>query len=263
MTLFPLKKLPPLAKRGDHWGAPISCQRYTRMRANNWLINALLPTTCILCGTPGGGIPNLCDACRVDLPWIGDACTRCARSMPANGMCSHCRRHPPAYHGIQATFAYQPPASDLIKLGKFHGDLGALSVLGTLMAEKLGHDSGPLPRLLVPVPLTPQRWRERGFNQAAELALKIGRVLGIPTDLGLCSRVRHAVPQLALKGVAARRRNVRGAFAVKTSVRIPDDIALVDDVLTTGATAEAATRVLRRAGAKQVRLWVCARTMSD
>jgi len=183
--------------------------------------------------------------------------------VPGNGICGRCRQHPPRYTHIHATFAYQPPVSDLIKQGKFHGDLSALSVLAELMAAELGQDNGPLPQVLVPVPLTPRRWRERGFNQAAELAVQIGRVLGIPTDLGLCHRVRHAVPQLALKGVAARRRNVRGAFSVRPVAKIPDDIAVVDDVFTTGATAAETTRALRRAGARHVRLWICARTMLD
>jgi ComF family protein len=115
----------------------------------------------------------------------------------------------------------------------------------------------PRPDLLVAPPLTRARLRERGFNQALELAKTVGRELGVAVAIEGLRKVRETAPQPSLGG-KARRRNLRGAFACRTSLA-GAHVAIVDDVLTTGATADAVARVLKGAGAARVSLWTVAR----
>jgi len=147
---------------------------------------------------------------------------------------------------------------------KFHGRLNVARLLGTLMAEHLATtlaaEPQAAPQLLVPVPLHRSRLRERGFNQALELARPIAHRLRIPIDLHSCRRTR-ATPAQALVAAKARRRNVMGAFRVTQNIPA-HHVALVDDVMTTGHTAAALASALRRAGIETVSVWACARAAS-
>jgi len=116
----------------------------------------------------------------------------------------------------------------------------------------------PRPDAIVPVPLHPSRLRRRGYDQALELAKPIARELGIPLLANALQRVRATAPQSELDA-GARQRNLRRAFAVKDGAELPAHVALIDDVMTTGATLNAAAKVLRRAGVARVDAWVCAR----
>lgn len=144
---------------------------------------------------------------------------------------------------------------------KFHARLNVAHLLGTLMADRLATaptlDQGPTPELLIPVPLHRSRLRERGFNQALELARPIARRLRIPIDFTSCRRIR-ATPAQALVAAKARRRNVKGAFEVAGKIQARH-VALVDDVMTTGHTAGELAVTLRRAGIETVTVWPCAR----
>lgn len=126
------------------------------------------------------------------------------------------------------------------------------------MSDHVRASGTELPELLLPVPLHPRRLRERGFNQAAELAGVIGRELDIRADARACERVRPTVAQTGLTA-AERRRNLRDVFRVRIP-NPPPHIAIVDDVMTTGATAESLARSLRRQGVERIEIWVCART---
>src|SRR5690606_25479155 len=140
---------------------------------------------------------------------------------------------------------------------KFHRDLAA----GRLLAEAMAARFAPLPRpgALLPVPLHRGRLRRRGYDQALELARPLARALDLPLLPGALRRVRATRPQSELDA-AARARNLRGAFAVEAGTPLPAHVALVDDVMTTGATLHAAALALRRAGVARVDAWVCART---
>jgi ComF family protein len=158
----------------------------------------------------------------------------------------------------RAPYLYAPPADWLIGQLKFRAHLAHGRVLGALLADHLAGLDGPLPDLIVPMPLHRSRLRERGFNQAIELARPVGRRLGIPLAADLVERVRPGQAQSSLHK-SRRQQNVRGAFAL----RRPLDawhVAIVDDVLTTGASAGELAATLRRAGAERVEVWVVART---
>ena len=173
--------------------------------------------------------------------------------MSAPGVCGDCLRDPPLLAQTRAVFVYGFPLDRLVPRFKFHRDLAAGRLMADLMAGALM--SAPRPDALVPVPLHARRIRQRGYDQALELARPVARELGLPLVEGL-QRVRATHAQSELDA-AARRRNLRGAFVARPG--LPAHVALVDDVMTTGATLRAAAMALRRAGVERVDAWVCAR----
>lgn len=226
----------------------------------NALLDWLWPPACRLCGLRLTGWPELCPGCHADLPWLLYCCSRCARPLPRHGhgtTCGRCLQQAPPYDRTLALFTWQPPADYLLKRLKFNGDLGMAPLLATLFARRVLQQDESRPEMLVPVPLHPSRLRERGFNQATELARPLARQLQLPLQTGLCRRVRHTEAQ-SLLPPAARRLNMRRAFTV-TDVPVNAHIAIVDDVMTTGHTARELAGELKRAGAARVDVWVMAR----
>lgn len=209
---------------------------------------------CVLCGAPGTA---LCPGCHGDLPRLGTACERCGEPLPVAGVCGHCLRTPPPFDGTRALFRYASPVSELVLRLKFQGALHLAKQLGRLLAEQLAAVE-PRPDLIIPVPLHPARLATRGYNQALELGRPLARAFGVPLGPTLCARVRDTAAQSNLDP-DGRRRNVRGAFAVNGPV--PARVAILDDVITTGATLAELARVLRRAGAHHVEAWALARTV--
>ncbi len=220
-----------------------------------WLARCLLPARCLLCREPGDRGRDLCAACCSGLPWAQTACPRCGRPLPAGGLaCGRCPALASPSAQTRAALLYQPPVDHLLRRFKFHGDLAAGAVLAALMADALA--TADRPQALVPVPLHRARLRQRGYDQALELARPLAAAFGLPLHSRLLQRVRATAPQSEL-GAADRQRNVRGAFSAgPTPLR---HLALVDDVMTTGATAQAAARALQVAGVARVDIWVCAR----
>jgi len=219
-------------------------------------LHALLPPRCLLCAAPGDAGLDLCGACRSALPWNRTACARCGLPLTlAAPACGHCLRAPPPFAATVAPWVYAFPLDRLLPRLKFHGDLAAGALVATLWAEALR--SAPPPQALVPVPLHRDRLRERGYDQALELARPLARGLGVPLRADALRRTRATSAQSAL-AAGARRRNVRGAFAVGGRA-LPAHVALVDDVMTTGATLGECARVLRAAGVARVDVWVVAR----
>lgn len=220
------------------------------------LQNLLFPPHCRLCGAACDSAWSLCAGCEQDLPWLASACTQCARPGPATLRCGHCQRMPPPFDSATALFHYAPPVDYLLKRLKFSSELGIAPLLCALLAAHLAMRAAPLPALLVPVPLHRSRQRERGYNQANLLADRLGLHLAIPVARRLCERRRATAPQ-SLLGPAARRTNLHRAFIVRRTP--PAHIAIVDDVMTTGHTAGELARILKRAGAGRVEVWVIAR----
>lgn len=219
--------------------------------------DALLPRRCLACDAGAGAHADLCAACLAGLPWIDVACLRCGVPLPApSDACGACLARAPPVAATRACLLYAAPVDGLLPRLKFAGDLACARTLGTLMAQRLR--DAPRPDVLVPVPLHAARLRSRGFDQALELARPLARALGVPLDAGLLRRTRATAAQSRLDK-PARSRNVRGAFAVARTQALPARVALVDDVMTTGATVHAAARALRRAGVGHVEAWVCAR----
>lgn len=225
---------------------------------SNYIQALLYPPVCALCGGAGDGL-DLCAGCRRELPRFGAACRVCAQPLGGGAdLCGRCLRRPPPVTRTAAAFAYTTPLDRLILDLKFHRRLHLAPLLGALMAEHLAAQERP--QVLLPVPLHPARLRERGYNQALELARPLSRRLGLPIDLALCRRVRATAQQATLTA-RERRRNLRGAFAV---TRRPEyaHVVLVDDVVTTGATVFELARMLRAAGVARVDVWACARAGS-
>jgi ComF family protein len=222
------------------------------------LCDRLLPQRCIVCAQPSASA--LCAPCRRELPWNLNACPRCARPMQTAALCAECARQPPPFDAAWSLFRYAPPIDWAILGLKYHADFRAGHWLAHEMATALALRGAPLPELLLAVPLHRGRVRRRGYNQALELARVLGRELGIPFAATAARRRRATEDQIG-KSAAARRRNVRGAFAVD-SARVRDrHIALIDDVMTTGATLAELARVCRAAGARAVEVWAAARAV--
>ena len=225
-----------------------------------WLSLLLFPSQCRLCGVTTGTALKLCPRCLADSPWIRNACQQCSAPLPVHAddsHCGHCQKRPPAFDTTTALFHYRPPVDYLIKQLKFANELAIIPLLSALLSARLTTRSAPFPSLLVPVPLHQIRLRERGFNQATELARRVGRELGIRSDHRLCTRNRDTRPQ-SLLSPNARRLNLRNAFSVRHK-QVAGHIAIIDDVMTTGHTSNELARVLKQAGAEQVEVWVIAR----
>jgi len=239
-------------------------QQGSLMLLNNWLTNIqdwLLPRLCPACGNPAGPGRELCPDCERSLPVLQHACPRCAipyEHPDTQGECGACQQLPPAYAHTIALYRYAPPVDHFIRELKFHQQLGLASMLGEQLARRLVTETAR-PDLIIPIPLHRARLRERGYNQALEIARPVARTLGTPLDFHSLVRVRATAPQTGMT-VKARRKNLRGAFALRNDAVMRNlHVALVDDVMTTGSTVEAATRTLLAAGASEVEVWVVAR----
>jgi ComF family protein len=233
----------------------------------NWLDAlqlALFPPRCLLCGGPGDGRRDLCDDCAAALPRAGAACPCCALPL-ADGTpplaCGRCQHRPPPFAATRTVFRYAPPLDRLVQGLKFGRRLDHARLLGGLLADHLAGQDGPRPEMLLPVPLHPRRLRQRGFDQALELARPLARRLDLPLVAAGCRRLRDTAAQSGLPA-AERRRNVRGAFAVDTPVG-GRRVALIDDVVTTGSTVTALARAVVAAGAERVEVWCVARAARD
>ena len=226
----------------------------------SWLLNgctrvarAALQQDCLLCGAASDDAP-LCGPCRNELPALPRGCPRCAMPSTLGEICGTCLRQPPQFDMTVAAWRYAYPVDRLVQALKFHGRLALASFFADALASLVeGAD------VVIPMPLHPARLTERGFNQAAEIARQLTGKPGTRLALQGASRIRRTLPQADLP-VDERLRNVRGAFACAldlTGARV----AVVDDVMTTGATLGELAKVLKRAGAARVENWVVARTL--
>jgi ComF family protein len=219
------------------------------------LSSLLFRGTCFLCR--GAAREVLCRDCNADLPRLHPPrCPRCALESPSGAVCGRCLAHPPRYDATVAALAYEFPADTLVHALKFRGELALAPLLGSLLSsgitaeQRIDH--------VIPVPLSARRLRERGYNQAVEIARPLAAAAGAPLALNLCERSRDAPPQVDLPW-SERERNVRGAFRCAASL-VGASIAVVDDVMTTGATLDEVAAALKAAGASRVVNWVIART---
>jgi ComF family protein len=223
------------------------------------LLHRLFPATCLLC-LDSGQPPalDLCRDCEADFPQNVPACMRCAMPASAPGeTCGNCLRRRRVFDAAFAPYRYEFPLDVLIHRFKYGGQIAIGRILGTLLARRLLERGRPRVDAIVPVPLHAAREATRGYNQAREIAMFAAELCGIPLEDRLVRRPRATVEQTALPR-AARRRNLRGAFEVRAS-SVPLRVAIVDDVLTTGATTEALALALKRAGCRHVEVWAVAR----
>jgi ComF family protein len=191
-------------------------------------------------------------------------CARCAEPLPATlaPICGACLRAPPPFTSALAAVDYAYPWDRLVTDFKFNGALDLADSLTSLLVAAHRQRAAVLPDLMLPVPLGSQRLHERGYNQSWELARRCANQLGCDAQAALLLRIKETAHQLALPR-ARRAANVRGAFAIEPTRRTEVQgrhIALIDDVMTTQATASEASRVMLEAGAASVQVWVVART---
>lgn len=237
---------------------------FSMQTSSNWwhsLLDLLLPARCVLCGQPSPSI-CICAPCRQDLPWCGLHCHQCGLPLafPIDTVCGQCLYKPPPFHSTVSPLRYEFPVDCMVQALKFKNQLAEGRVLSHMMCEYVSQQSVDLPDVLIPLPLHRARMIKRGFNQAYELASYIGRTLSIPIHAGGLRRNRNTDAQSGLNR-QQRRKNVHGAFYWRGAEPPPPHIALIDDVMTTGTTATECARVLKKAGANRVDIWVAARAM--
>ncbi len=212
---------------------------------------------CLLCQQPVQSHPLLCEECQAELPRICHPCSCCAFPLPETGtLCGSCLQHPPLWDRLRVLADYETPYRQLIHRLKYAHHPECATLLGRLFKEGIHCDDKP--EVLLPVPLHWWRQWRRGYNQAEELAYAMGRLMHIPTDSDCLRRVR-ATPAQAKLDKIQRQKNLQHAFVIQS---LPyRHVALIDDVVTTGATAEQITTVLRQAGAERVEVWAICRTL--
>jgi len=239
----------------------MGCQPLWNGLVYNWLKNIQV---CLLCDEPSDNPYGACEACERELPWLDEQCAVCALPLAMAGLtCAPCRRRPPAFTKVETPWHYGFPIDSLISRFKHSSQWP----YGRWLAEMLGHwllhrfnEDLPRPQWLLPVPMGRKRLRQRGFNQAEMLAGWLSSALDIPCDASLVQRPRETQAQQEL-GAKARRSNLQAAFALRPGACVKGlHVALVDDVLTTGATAQALATLLRGAGAARVDVYCLART---
>ena len=229
--------------------------RYRGVALAEWCSGLLLPRRCETCLSVHDG--GFCHSCHELLPWIGIGCEHCRVPLASPGTCPRCQRQPPRWDDMVVPFDYAEPVSHMLRQLKYHSRLHVVPALSEALAEQVLRRSGSMPQALLPIPLHASRLRWRGFNQATLLARETGRLLGIPVDTRLLLRTR-ATPTQTRLAERMRKKNLRHAFAVKASGRY-DAVAVIDDVITTGATMDSACRVLRQYGYSRISAWAVAR----
>jgi len=185
------------------------------------------------------------------------ACPSCALPTTDGNLCGHCLNKTPHFTRTLAAFTYAFPVDALIQALKYGGNLAAAGPLTHTLGQRATTQA--LPDVLIPMPLHPSRLKDRGFNQSAEIAKILARTLNIPIALDACRKTRDTAPQASLP-LKERGSNVKGAFACSMDLS-GKRVAMVDDVMTSGATLNELAKTLAKQGASEISAWVVARAI--
>lgn len=220
--------------------------------------------TCLLCLASIKQLkPMICVDCQADLPTILQACSCCGLPIPYDGLCGQCLKNTPAFHQVIAAYRYDFPVAQLISKFKYQQQWPLGHLLAHLLVAHLTRlypEQLDKPDYLLAVPLSKTRLKERGFNQAELLAKWLSKPLAIPLIPDLLRRVIDTPPQQTLSA-KERYKNLKHAFQITNPNQLADrHIAIVDDVVTTGTTANRLATLCRQAGAKRVDIYTIART---
>lgn len=238
-----------------------------RQTINNWLKNnqllnldifthALLKQSCLLCASPQANKIGICGACLADLPRPpATSCPQCGLASDGN-ICGSCISSPPDFDATSAVFLYAYPIDAMMQRYKYGNMLSLSQTFGHLLKEKLQLEAVDL---IIPMPMHPARIKERGFNQALEIAKILTRHHAEKLDYKSAVRQKLTPPQASLP-LKERVKNIKGAFKVNGDLN-GKRIAIVDDVMTTGASLNELAKTLKKAGASHVECWVIARTL--
>ena len=230
-------------------------------------LRCALPATCIVCQQASGRDYSLCEDCELTLPKLGECCQRCGVELKGRlsyeSLCSSCLLSAPTFDTCRAAFPYASPINKLVGNFKFSArfDIG-YSLSRVLSRAFNAHYSGTgKPQLLLPVPLHTKRLRARGFNQSNEICRMLSSHCGVTTAYSVLKKIRSTKAQTSMNSADARKSNLRGAFALSPAEALKDisHIALVDDVVTTMATSEAISRLIRAQQDCQIDVWCLAR----
>lgn len=231
------------------------------------LSNRCLDQPCLVCSAICNDQVGVCSDCMHSLPWQAPGCEVCGVCPPerpaTRWQCGDCQSDPPDFRLCRAVLSYEPPVNGLINRLKDRAGLAEARMLGDLLAQafRLHYqaEDEPLPQLLAPVPLHPQRMRFRGYNQSHLLARTVARQSGVTVLRDSCRRLEGGHSQRGLDATA-RRANRSRMFAANTRTRLTSHkrVAIIDDVVTTTSTARAMARVLRDAGAGPIDVWALA-----
>jgi len=239
----------------------ISKARRLLRRGREWL-----PTLCLACHRPLCRSYSLCRECEAELPWLVDACDHCGEELAdpaASATCPRCRLDPPGFESCYAPLAYRPPVDKWIVDFKFNANFASGYVLSRILARamRIRWSDGKRPDLLLPTPLHRSKLRQRGFNQALEIAKVLAAETGIPLQARSLRKSRATAPQTRMQGARKRSANVRSSFELESRQALGNArrIALVDDVVTTMSTVRELSRVLKRAGVEEVEVCCLAR----
>lgn len=240
-------------------------------------MQALLGSDCLLCGAPirsaitsglhpgaDSGSVDFCLHCRKTLPYLSSShCLVCAIPVTDASTCGACLAKPPEFDRTVAAFEYAFPVDALLRSLKYRSNLAMARVLADFLSTRITSTVKPaeLPDYIVPMPLHPKRLRERGFNQAVEIARRVSKSTRVPLFAHACQRVRDTPSQTELPW-KEREKNIRGAFACNTDF-LGKHVTILDDVMTTGTSLNELSKLLRDHGATRVSAWVVARTLPE
>ena len=242
---------------------PSGFARGIRGRLGKGLASALAGLCCG-CGLVSDTPSPLCSHCREALPRVQHPCGRCGVARirdadldSAEGICRRCRAAAPAFDCCTGAFAYGRAAAQLISSYKFQGRMDIGAALSADLAAGIHSSDG----VLVAVPLHWVRLRERGFDQAGEIARRLARETGMENLSHLIERARFTAPQTEMPSARARRRNLSGAFQLRkhASFAAYPRVLIIDDVVTTGSTVSEVAKLLRAAGARRIEVRCLAR----
>ena len=246
-----------------------------RQIINNWLKNShlsklkdfsaiILRETCFLCAANQTINHSLCEACLKDLPWLpANSCPQCGLSSGGQ-VCGSCLSSPPYFDATHAVFLYHYPMDTMIQRYKYSNTLSLSHTFGQLLSEKISsiHSNENID-VIIHMPMHPTRLKQRGFNQALEIAKVLDKILSKKTkaklDYKSVTRQTLTPPQASLP-LKERVKNIKGAFKVNADLS-GKRIAILDDVMTTGASLNELAKTLKQAGATHVECWVIARTL--
>ena len=221
------------------------------------LYRKVFPIPCLLCGLATDD-QALCESCIAELPVIQQCCIHCAIPIEQGQICGQCLKKPPIQDSSLSLYRYEQAVPRMMSALKYHRQIQLADICAREFIAY--HSLATPPDLLLPIPLHPSRLRQRGYNQSLLFADTLAQLLKIPCRPELLKRVKKTATQTQLNA-KQRHKNMRQAFKYDSSF-VPEHVAIIDDVMTSGATTHEAARVLKRAGVETIEVWTIARAIS-